>query len=107
MKNILQVIENLFDYEYNDIEKAFNEIIPKVLEELKANSRELKQEDIKYVATISANNDSKIGDIIQQAYDYSHLVKVEEGNSADDKLELVDGMQLLTSYFRVYIQEVL
>ncbi len=92
-------IENLFDYEYNDIEKAFNEIIPKVLEKLKANSRELKQEDIKYVATISANNDSKIGDIIQQAYDYSHLVKVEEGNSADDKLELVDGMQLLTSYF--------
>lgn len=92
-------IENLFDFEYNDIEKAFNEIIPKVLEQLKINSKELKQEDIKYVATISANNDSKIGDIIQQAYDYSYLVKVEEGNSTEDKLELVDGMQLLTTYF--------
>ena len=92
-------IENLFEFEYNDIEKAFNEIIPKVLEQLKLNSKELKQEDIKYVATISANNDSKIGDLIQQAYDYSNLVKIEKGVTNEDKLELVDGMQLLTTYF--------
>ena len=36
-------IENLFDFKYNDIEKAFNEIIPKVLEELKANFEDMQK----------------------------------------------------------------
>jgi chaperonin GroEL len=92
-------IENLFEFEYNDIEKAFDEIIPKVLKQLKANSKELKKENVKYVATISANNDSKIGDLIQKAYNFSNLVKAEKGISQEDKLDLVDGMKLLSTYF--------
>lgn len=92
-------IENLKDFNSSDINKAFDEIIPKVLEQLKLNSRELKREDIKHVASISANNDMAIGNLIQQAYNFSDIVKVEESNNLEDKLELINGMSLNTSYF--------
>lgn len=91
-------IQNLKDFDSNDINKAFDEIIPKIIEQLKLNSKELKHEDIKYVAGISANNDLQIGDIIQQAYNFSNIVKVEESNNLEDTLEMVDGMQLDVSY---------
>ena len=91
-------IQNLKEFDSNEINKAFDEIIPKVIEQLKLNSRELKREDIKYVASISANNDIQIGDIIQQAYNFSNIVKVEESNNLEDSLETIEGMQLDVSY---------
>jgi len=90
-------INNLKDFNSNEINKAFDEIIPKVIDELRKNSRQLKQEDIKHVATISANNDSKIGDIIQEAYNFSNIIKVEEGGDTDN-LECIEGMSLPVSY---------
>jgi chaperonin GroEL len=92
-------IQNLKDFNSNEINKAFNEIIPKVIEQLKLNSKELKHEDIKYVATISANNDIQIGNIIQQAYDFSSIIKVEESTNQKDTVNLINGMQLDVSYF--------
>jgi len=91
-------INNLKDFDTKDINKAFDEIIPKVIDELKKNSRQLNHEDIKYVATISANNDSQIGELIQQAYDFSNIIKVEEGGDVDE-LECVSGMSLDVTYF--------
>lgn len=92
-------VNNLKDFNSKDINKAFDEIIPKVIKELKDNSRQLKHEDIKYVATISANNDIQIGDIIQQGYDFSNIIKIEESNNHTDTLECVEGMSLNTTYF--------
>lgn len=92
-------VNNLKDFESNEINKAFDEIIPKVLEQLKLNSRELKRKDIKHVASISANNDIQIGDLIQQAYNHSNIVKIEEGDHTEDVLELIEGMSLPVSYF--------
>lgn len=92
-------IQNLKDFDSNEINKAFDEIIPKVIEQLKLNSKELKHEDIKYVASISANNDIQIGDIIQQAYNFSNIIKVEESTNQKDTVDLIDGMQLDVSYF--------
>ena len=92
-------INNLKDFNTVEINKAFDEIIPKVLEQLKLNSRELKREDIKYVASISANNDIQIGELIQQAFDFSSIIKVEESNNSEDTLTMIDGMSLPVSYF--------
>ncbi len=92
-------IQNLKGFDSNEINKAFEEIIPKVIEQLKLNSRELKREDIKYVASISANNDIQIGNTIQQAYNFSNIIKVEESNNLEDTLDLIDGMDLNVSYF--------
>ena len=92
-------INNLKDFNSNDINKAFDEIIPKVIEQLQLNSKKLKREDIKYVASISANNDMEIANVIQQAYNHSDIVKVEESTNNNDTLEQIDGMQLNVSYF--------
>jgi len=99
-------VNNLKDFNTVDINKAFDEIIPKVLEQLKLNSRELKREDIKYVASISANNDIQIGDTIQSAFNHSDIVKIEESKSTEDYLELVSGMKLdITSFSKNFLTE--
>lgn len=92
-------INNLKEFKSKDINKAFDEIIPKVIEQLKLNSRKLERENIKYVASISANNDIQIGNIIQQAYNHSDIVKVEESNNLEDSIVTINGMQLNISYF--------
>lgn len=92
-------INNLKDFNSVDINKAFDEIIPKVIKQLKLNSKELKREDIKYVASISANNDLQIGELIQQAYNHSDIVKIEESSNTEDILDTVPGMLLPVSYF--------
>ena len=92
-------VNNLKDFDYKDINKAFDEIIPKVIEQLKLNSRELKHEDIKHVASISANNDLQIGELIQQAYNHSDIVKIEESSNTEDILDTLPGMLLPVSYF--------
>lgn len=92
-------VNNLKDFDYKDINKAFDEIIPKVIEQLKLNSRELKHEDIKHVASISANNDLQIGELIQQAYNHSDIVKIEESSNTEDVLDTLPGMALPVSYF--------
>lgn len=92
-------INNLKDFEPNEIIKAFDEIIPKVIEELKRNSRSLNKSDVKYVASISANNDMEIGNNIQNAYNFSSIVKIEESNNEKDEVVLVDGTKLDVSYF--------
>ena len=92
-------VNNLKDFNTVDINKAFDEIIPKVIEQLKINSKELKREDIKYVASISANNDLQIGELIQQAYNHSDIVKIEESSNTEDILDTLPGMLLPVSYF--------
>lgn len=92
-------VNNLKDFDYKDINKAFDEIIPRVIEQLKLNSRELKHNDIKHVASISANNDLQIGELIQQAYNHSDIVKIEESSNTEDVLDTLPGMSLPVSYF--------
>jgi len=92
-------VNNLKDFKSIDINKAFDEIISKVIEQLKLNSRELKREDIKHVASISANNDLQIGELIQQAYNHSDIVKIEESSNIEDILDTLPGMSLPVSYF--------
>ena len=92
-------IQNLKDFDSNEINKAFDEIIPKVINQLKLGSKKLEHKDIKYLASISANNDMHIGEIIQQAYNHASIIKVEESNNNEDSLELIDGMSLPVSYF--------
>lgn len=79
-------------YELEELERKV-----KIL--LEDSSIELKEEDIKSVATIAANNDEFIGDIIYKAYKHSSIVKVEETNKETTTLKKVDGMELDTGYF--------
>lgn len=54
-------------------------------------------EDIKHVATISANNDTSIGDIIGMAYDrvgQDGSITIEESRSAETSLDVTEGFKI-------------
>ncbi len=62
-------------------------------------------EQVKQVATISANGDSVIGGMIADAVKEvgrDGVITVEEGNSNEDELEIVEGLQFGNGYLSHY-----
>lgn len=84
------------------IEAATKEIV-KGLREIK---REINSEDqIKQVATISANNDEEIGALVAEAMDMvgqDGVVTVEESKTGETSLETVEGIQFDRGYKSMY-----
>ncbi|MEZ6188340.1 MAG: chaperonin GroEL [Planctomycetota bacterium] len=73
-----------------------------VLEALAAASREVKEsKDIAHVASIAANNDEEIGQVLADAMDKvgkDGVITVDEGKGIETTIELVDGMSLDKGY---------
>ncbi|MCD4847388.1 MAG: chaperonin GroEL [Candidatus Aegiribacteria sp.] len=88
------------------LKRGIDVAVKAVVKELKTLSREVSgKEDIKQVASISANNDSEIGDIIAEAMDKAGkdgTISVEEAKSMDTTLDVVEGMQFDRGYLSPY-----
>jgi len=79
-----------------EVKKGIDKAVKAVVNELKALSRDISSEDqIKQVATLSANNDVEVGTLISTALDKvgtDGVVAIEESKTGETTLEVVEGM---------------
>lgn len=72
-----------------------------VVDFIKANAIEITDADIKNIATISANNDPELGQLIADAFlkvGRDGIITVEESKNADTTIDIVSGMQFDRGY---------
>lgn len=83
------------------LKKGFDLAISDILAVLKELSCKIEDKDIKHIATISANNDSKIGELIADAFNKvgrDGVITVEESSNSETTCNVVMGMQFDRGY---------
>ena len=90
-----------------DVKRGIDNAVKEIVDILQDNySKEITDEEqLKQVATISANNDKEVGELISTAMDkvgQDGVVTIEESKTGETYLETVEGMQFNRGYKSPY-----
>lgn len=90
-----------------DLKRGIDKAVVKIIEHLAKQAKEVgsSSEKIKQVASISANNDETIGELIAQAFEKvgkEGVITVEEAKGTDTYVDVVEGMQFDRGYLSPY-----
>jgi len=90
-----------------DLKRGIDKAVSCISEELNKQSKEVgnSSEKIKQVASISANNDSTVGNLIATAFEKvgkEGVITVEEAKGTDTYVDVVEGMQFDRGYLSPY-----
>ena len=90
-----------------DLKRGVDKAISTIVDELNKSEKTVgnSSEKIQQIASISANNDSAIGDLITQAFEKvgkEGVITVEEAKGTDTYVDVVEGMQFDRGYLSPY-----
>ena len=90
-----------------DLKRGIDKAVEAIVEDLSKQTKKVgdSSEKIKQVASISANNDETIGDLIAQAFGKvgkEGVITVEEAKGTDTYVDVVEGMQFDRGYLSPY-----
>jgi len=89
-----------------ELKKGIDKAVALSVEEIKKNSKKINdKEEISHVASVSANNDTEIGNTIADAMEKvgkDGVITVEESKTMDTTIEFVEGMQFDRGYISAY-----
>ncbi|NER14815.1 chaperonin GroEL [Leptobacterium flavescens] len=90
-----------------DLKRGIDKAVEAIVEDLSKQAKKVgdSTEKIKQVASISANNDPTIGELIAQAFDKvgkEGVITVEEAKGTDTHVDVVEGMQFDRGYLSPY-----